>query len=167
MDFNTLYEYTKQGVRTLGAGWFEKAAAASIGAILQLHVELMGAFIILIILDLATKWLALAKPLTADGTLAEEIRMIPEAHRQGLISSDVMKTRFVSKIMTYMLIAFASGVVDFMFKDMHMHMPAFFMTVCIGYLAATELLSVIENLNDAGVSALADLADVVKRKRKM
>lgn len=165
MDFNTLYEYTKQGVRTLGAGWLEKAAVASIGAMLQLHVELMGAFIILIILDLATKWLALAKPLTTDGTLAEEIRMIPEAHRQGLISSDVMKTRFVSKIMMYMLIAFASGVVDFMFKDMHM--PAFLMTVCIGYLAATELLSVIENLNDAGVSALADLADVVKRKRRM
>lgn len=165
MDFNTLYEYARQGIRTLGAGWLEKAAAASIGAMLQLHAELMGAFIILIILDLATKWLALAKPLTTDGTLAEEIRMIPEAHRQGLISSDVMKTRFVSKIMMYMLIAFASGVVDFMFKDMHM--PAFFMTVCIGYLAATELLSVIENLNDAGVSALADLVDVVKRKRKL
>lgn len=165
MDFNILYEYTRQGVRTLGAGWFEKAAAASIGAMLQLHAELMGAFIILIILDLATKWLALSKPLTEDGTLAEEICMIPEAHRRGLISSDVMKTRFVSKIMMYMLIAFASGVVDFMFKDMHM--PAFFMTVCIGYLAATELLSVVENLNDAGVSALADLADVVKRKRRM
>lgn len=165
MDFNTLYEYARQGIRTLGAGWLEKAAAASIGAMLQLHAELMGAFIILIILDLATKWLALTKPLTEGGTLAEEIRMIPEAHRQGLISSDVMKTRFVSKIMMYMLIAFASGVVDFMFKDMHM--PAFFMTVCIGYLAATELLSVIENLNDAGVSALADLADVVKRKRKL
>lgn len=165
MDFNTLYEYTKQGVRTLGTGWFEKAAAASIGAMLQLHAELMGAFVILIILDLATKWLALAKPLTTDGTLAEEIHMIPEAHRQGIISSDVMKTRFASKIMMYMLIAFASGVVDFMFKDMHV--PAFFMTICIGYLAATELLSVIENLNDAGVSALADLADVVKRRRKL
>lgn len=165
MDFNILYEYTRQGVRTLGAGWFEKAAAASIGAMLQLHAELMGAFVILIILDLATKWLALAKPLTTDRTLAEEIRMIPEAHRRGLISSDVMKTRFISKIMMYMLIAFASGVVDFMFKDMHM--PAFFMTICIGYLAATELLSVVENLNDAGVSALADLADVVKRKRRL
>ena len=57
MDFNTLYEYTRQGVRTLGAGWLEKAAAASIGAMLQLHAELMGAFIVLIILDLATKWL--------------------------------------------------------------------------------------------------------------
>ena len=165
MDFNTLYEYTKQGVRTLGAGWLEKAAAASVGAMLQLHAELMAAFAVLILLDLATKWLALAKPITEGGTLAEEIRMIPEAHRRGLISSDIMKTRFISKIMMYMLIVFASGVVDFMFKDMHM--PAFFMTVCIGYLAATELLSVIENLNDAGVSALADLADVVRRKRRM
>lgn len=165
MDFNILYEYTRQGVRTLGAGWFEKAAAASIGAMLQLHAELMCAFIILIILDLATKWLALAKPLTADGTLAEEICMIPEAHRRGLISSDVMKTRFASKIMMYMLIALTSGVVDFMLKDMRV--PAFFTTVCIGYLAATELLSVIENLHDAGVSALADLADVVKRRRKL
>ena len=83
MDFNTLYEYTRQGVRTLGAGWLEKAAAASIGAMLQLHAELMGAFVILIILDLATKWLALAKPLTTDGTLAEEICMIPEATGRG------------------------------------------------------------------------------------
>ena len=101
----------------------------------------------------------------ADGTFDEEIRMIPEAHRQGIISSDVMKTRFASKIMMYMLIALTSGVVDFMLKDMRV--PAFFTTVCIGYLAATELLSVIENLHDAGVSALADLADVVKRKRRM
>lgn len=165
MDFDMLYEYTKQGIRTLGAGWLEKAAAASIGAMLQLHAELMAAFIVLILLDLATKWLALAKPLTEGGTLAEEIRMIPEAHRRGLISSDVMKTRFASKIMMYMLIAFASGAVDFMLRDMHV--PAFFTTTCIGYLAATELLSVIENLNDAGVSALADLANVVKRRRKL
>lgn len=165
MDFDMLYEYTKQGIRTLGAGWLEKAAAASIGAMLQLHAELMAAFVMLILLDLATKWLALAKPLTEGGTLAEEIRMIPEAHRRGLISSDVMKTRFASKIMMYMLIAFASGAVDFMLRDMHV--PAFFTTTCIGYLAATELLSVIENLNDAGVSALADLANVVKRRRKL
>lgn len=165
MDFDMLYEYTKQGIRTLGAVWLEKAAAASIGAMLQLHAELMAAFVVLILLDLATKWLALAKPLTEGGTLAEEIRMIPEAHRRGLISSDVMKTRFASKIMMYMLIALTSGVVDFMLEDMHV--PVFFTTVCIGYLAATELLSVIENLNDAGVSALADLADVVKRKRRM
>ena len=43
MDFNILYEYTRQGVRTLGAGWFEKAAAASVGAMLKLHAELMAA----------------------------------------------------------------------------------------------------------------------------
>ena len=38
------------------------------------------------------------------------------------------------------------------------------MELCISYLAASELLSIIENLNDAGVSCLAGLVNIVKRK---
>ena len=35
----------------------------------------------------------------------------------------------------------------------------------IAYLASSELLSIVENLDDAGVSAVHDLAGLIKRKR--
>ena len=44
------------------------------------------------------------------------------------------------------------------------HHQAVLMDLCISYLAASELLSIIENLNDAGVSCLAGLVNIVKKK---
>ena len=92
----------------------------------------------------------------------EEIQAIPEAHRQGIISSDVMKMRFVEKIIIYLFVAITSGIADMVFRDLHA--PAPWLQICIGYLAAVELKSVLENLNDAGVTALDALIEKVKRR---
>lgn len=39
------------------------------------------------------------------------------------------------------------------------------MPLCVSYLAASELLSIAENLDDAGVSAVHELVGLIKRKR--
>ena len=161
MDFDTLCNYTREAWISFCQSWPEKLLAGSMAAAFQLHAELIVLFAALIVIDLFTRWIALAKPLTRHGEVWEEICMIPEAHRRGIISSYVMRTRFVSKICIYLFVAFSSGVVDLMFKDMGA--PAPWLQICVGYLAAVELKSVLENLNDAGVVALDALVEKVKR----
>ena len=43
--------------------------------------------------------------------------------------------------------------------------PAWAVSTIIGYLTATELLSIVENLNAAGVEAVKGLIDIVKKKK--
>lgn len=42
--------------------------------------------------------------------------------------------------------------------------PGLFMEMCVSYLAASEMLSIVENLNDAGVGVLSGLVRKMKRK---
>lgn len=42
--------------------------------------------------------------------------------------------------------------------------PDLFMEMCVSYLAASEMLSIVENLNDAGVGVLSGLVRKLKRK---
>ena len=95
----------------------------------------------------------------------EEIKAIPLAHRQGVISSDVMKTRFIGKIIVYIIIVISSGFADMVLA--YLGKPDFFITLAIGYLAASELLSIVENLDEAGVDGLKDLIELIgKAKRR-
>lgn len=162
MDFNTVRSNISHAWSTFFNDWTDKLLVGSLTATFQLHAELITAFTFLVFLDLFTKWIALAKPLTEHGNVWEEIQAIPEAHRQGIISSDVMKMRFVEKIIIYLFVAITSGVADMVFRDLHA--PAPWLQICIGYLAAVELKSVLENLNDAGVTALDALIEKVKRR---
>lgn len=162
MDFDTLYTCTKEAWLSFWQAWPEKLLVGSMAAAFQLHAELLTIFTALVVLDLATRWIALAKPLTEHGEVWEEICMIPEAHRRGIISSYVMRTRFVSKMCVYLLVTATSGMVDMMFRDMGSSVVPW-LQICVGYLAAVELKSVLENLNDAGVVALDALIEKVKR----
>lgn len=162
MNYDTLRSNISHVWNSLINDWTDKLLVGSLTATFQIHAELITAFTVLVFLDLFTKWIALAKPLTAHGNVWEEIQAIPEAHRQGIISSDVMKMRFVEKIIIYLFVAITSGIADMVFRDLHA--PAPWLQICIGYLAAVELKSVLENLNDAGVTALDALIEKVKRR---
>lgn len=165
MDFEKLWQYAQQAVIALGNGWEIKLGIAGLLTAARFHAELLFFFVLLVCIDLVTKWIALSKPFCDCNppSIWHEFLAIPEARRQGVISSEKMKTRFAGKILVYLLVAIASGVVDLILKDLG-HGPVF-MALCIGYLAATELLSIIENLNDAGVAAVSDLLTVIKKVR--
>lgn len=163
MDFEKLTYSISQAIASVAGAWEIKAGIAVIVAMLEYHAGIFLIFNILVILDLVSKWLALAKPLTESGELVDELKAIPEAHRRGIISSEKMKTRFAGKILVYLFIAIAAAAVDGIVKSAGASSHAF--SLCVGYLAATELLSIIENLNDAGVSAVSDLAAAVKKLR--
>lgn len=167
MELNQFAQALERAVSRLGEYWQSKVLVAGIFAVIQFHLELLALFSLLIIIDLATKWIELAhnaiKTDDYSPDVVESIKAIPQAHRMGIISSRKMKTQFCGKIIAYALVVTAGSIMDEM--TTHAHGYGLVMPLCISYLAASELLSIIENLDDAGVSAVHDLAALIKRKR--
>lgn len=167
MEPNQFAEAINRAACRLGDFWEVKVVAGGMLAAAQFHFQLMSLFVALIVIDLATKWIELAHNTikTDDYTpgLLESIKAIPQAHREGVISSKAMKTQFCGKIIVYVIVVMAGSIMDTMTVQVHSY--GLVMPLCVSYLAASELLSIIENLDDAGVSAVHDLAALIKRKR--
>ena len=70
-----------------------------------------------------------------------------------------MKTQFAGKIAAYILLVISAGLADFLIGHVN------FAQIVIAYLASTELLSIVENLDDAGVSMVHDLATLIKKRK--
>lgn len=167
MDPNQFAEAINKAACRLGDYWGVKVVAGGMLAAAQFHFQLMSLFVALIVIDLATKWIELAHNniKTDDYTpdILESIKAIPQAHRDGIISSKAMKTQFCGKVIVYVIVVMAGSIMDSMTTQVHSY--GLVMPLCVSYLAASELLSIIENLDDAGVSAVHDLAALIKRKR--
>lgn len=164
MEFiGQIYGYAYKTVCSIPDGWPFKLAGGAIILIIARHAMLFAAFTALVGMDLFAKFIALSyEMLKARGeenpSIVESIKAIPEAHRQRIINSHEMKTKFLGKILMYIFAVITSGLADFMIGHVN------FGQMVIVYLASTELLSVIENLDDAGISALHGLVSLVKRK---
>lgn len=122
-------------------------------------------FVWLVFLDCFTRWLAISYGYAVElgverPSLYKAFVGIPAARRAGLIRSDVMKEQGVTKLLLYNICALAAGACDLILFELHS--PMWFMTAVVGYLAMTELLSIIENLSDAGVDSLGRLAARIK-----
>lgn len=167
MDPNQFAAAINKAACRLGSYWEAKIVAGGILAAAEFHLQLMSLFVALIVIDLATKWIELAHNAvkTNDYTpsLLESIKAIPQAHREGVITSKAMKTQFCGKIIVYVIVVMAGAIMDTMTVQAHSY--GIVMPLCVSYLAASELLSIIENLDSAGVSAVHDLAALIKRKR--
>lgn len=165
MEFmGQIYGYAYKTVCSIPCGWPFKLAGGAILLIIARHAMLFTAFTALVAIDLFAKFIALSyEMLKAQGvenpSFVESIKSISEAHRQRIINSHEMKTQFLGKILMYIFAVIAAALVDFMIGHLN------FSQIVIAYLASTELLSIIENLDDAGVSAVHDLVGLIKRKR--
>nr|WP_308611711.1 phage holin family protein [uncultured Dialister sp.]DAP87069.1 MAG TPA: holin [Caudoviricetes sp.] len=164
MEFmGQIYGYAYKTVCSIPDGWPFKLASGAVLLVLARYAMLFTAFTVLVAIDLFAKFIALSyEMLKAQGkenpSLVESIKAIPEAHRQRIINSHEMKTQFLGKILMYIFAVIAAGFADYMIGHVN------FGQIVIAYLASTEFLSVIENLDDAGVSALHGLVSLVKRK---
>ena len=98
MELNQFMEAVSKAACRLGDYWEAKVVAGGILAAAQFHFRLMSLFVLLIIIDLITKWVELAHNTikTEDYVpdLLTSIKAIPQAHRMGVISSKAMKTQF-------------------------------------------------------------------------
>lgn len=167
MDISQFMAAITKAAARLGDYWEAKVVAGGILAAAQFHFRLMSLFVLLIIIDLITKWVELAHNTikTEDYVpdLLTSIKAIPRAHRMGVISSKAMKTQFCGKVIVYAIVVVAGSIMDTMTTQVHSY--GLVMPLCVSYLAASELLSIVENLDDAGVSAVHDLVAIIKRRR--
>lgn len=148
--------------------WLVKILASGLFLLLARHMAAFTLFAIVVTIDLFSKFLALSHKMEVDEgrenlSIVDAIRGIPEAHRRGIINSYAMKTQFCTKILVYMLVVGGAGIVDALLIPCGGRSE--FVLLAISYLAATELLSIVENLDDAGVSAVHGLVTLIKRKR--
>ena len=168
MNYKLFFESVLTAGKTLYAGWSYKATAAAILAILlHKHAVLFYAFSLLVFIDCLTKWIAIAHDyLVKQGktpTLMQSLIGIKAARSAGEIKSEVMKHRFLGKIAVYLLCVMAAASADLIMVELAK--PTWAVGTIIGYLTATELLSIIENLNAAGVEGVQSLLDIIKRKK--
>lgn len=169
MNYKLFFESAFAAGKTLYSGWSYKTAMAAIMVVLlHRHAILFYAFSALVVLDCLTKWLAIAHDyLVKQGktapTIFQSLIAIKAARSAGLISSEVMKHRFLGKICIYLLCVMAAASADLIMVELSK--PAWAVSTIIGYLTATELLSIVANLNAAGVEAVKGLIDIVKKKK--
>lgn len=166
MDFNNIWKGLAKTVSNLIDGWPVKVGMAGLLAAAEVHIELLFLFAILVFIDLFSKWIALSYGFLGDGADRDVltcIKAIPAAHRAGVINSNSMKTRFVEKILVYLFIVISAGIGDYVF--IILGKTTLWVSLAVGYLAATEILSILENLNDAGVDGLTNLISLVKSKQ--
>lgn len=168
---NELTHFTSEAWRTLTESFVLKTLLAIIAevAIYMLglkHVQVLGIFILLVFLDLITKWAAIgyqmlidlgANPDTLSGS--DKYLAIPAAWGKGLINSKHMRKPFVTKVLTYCLATGAAWCFDFMSGNY-----AFAVNLVWLYLGSVEFLSILENMRDGGNTTIAGLLELVQAK---
>ena len=169
MDFLALRYAVYNAAHTLTHGFTYKSVIGAILAVLlHKHAVLFMLFTALVFLDCFTRWMSLSyKRLQGMGqphpTVMQIIVGIEPARAEGLISSEVMKHRFVGKVIVYILCVLAAVLVDV--AMLTLHQPVWAVPLVAGYLVITELLSICENLSDSGIEAVGELAAIIKRRK--
>lgn len=123
----------------------------------------------LVLLDLFTRWIALSKKSLDDSgaefkSLWACICNLPKARRDGYIQSSPMKHRFAGKFISYMLMCALAALLD-------SHIQVFgdnggFVKLFVIYMGISEGMSILENLQEAGVEQASGLLDIIKSKRQ-
>lgn len=160
-------EYFLGNLRELLSSFWVKFTGSLLFAGLVHHAVMFSAFSALVLLDLVSRWIAIASDmLAAEGkhgfSLAEAAEAVPRARRLGLISSQVMKERGTSKLLVYCLCVGAAAAADGLLVSAGQ--DAVLVSVTVGYLAVTEALSVTENLSDAGVPGMRELLRLLRKR---
>ena len=152
----------------LQEGWGMKLALSCIVSVAaEEHAQIFAAFVFLVCLDLVTKWLSLSRKCLIDHgteqpTFWQSFTGIRNARRLGYIRSEEMRKRFVHKILSYIGVVLSAVVLDFMLA--HAHAPAFATSLVIGYLAITEFVSILENMQHSGVEEAGAIAELARKK---
>lgn len=166
MDLQTvLNAMTHAGNKIFELFSFKILMAAVLTLFLHKHFILFMGFIILVFVDCITKWVAISYEFLKEKGVENPsilacIKGTKTARKAGRINSSTMKERGLGKIAIYVICAFVAGVGDLM---MHiLNTPTWMVSLVIGYMVVTEVLSVIENLSDAGVDVLDKLIGKLK-----
>lgn len=155
-------------IQRLADGWGAKAGLSiALTIAYEDHAQIFVAFVVLVCADLVTKLLALSRQYLIDmgydkPSIWQAFWHIRAAGRARYIKSDMMRTRFVPKILTYFGVVATAATLDFIL--LKSHAPAFASTLAIGYLGLTEFISILENMQRSGVEEAGVLVEMARRK---
>lgn len=143
------------------------AGAVAIWLIGIKHVQILGVFILLVFIDLFTKWASIAYKMLVDEfgydpekiATWEKYRAIPVAFEKQLIASKYMRKGFIGKVMTYVAATMAAILFDEMSGQ-----KQFAVSLVWLYLGSSEFLSILENLRDGGNVSMGKFLDLIKTK---
>lgn len=146
-----------------------KIIGSSVAIMIVYHSMLCALFSVVVCLDLYTRWLALTKKYLEsedkESSLFDCVKSMNTARKAGYINSYMMRKHFVSKMLTYFIAVFGAFIVDTILVKIGT--KPMMVTTALGYLATTEMLSVVENLDEAGVAMAHDLVEILKGKRRL
>ena len=163
-----MIEHVLPVLNRMADGWAEKLGLSLVVTIAyEDHAQIFAAFFILVCADLVTKWLSLSRQHLVDTGVEEPsiwhaVWNFQAARRAGYIKSDIMRKRFVPKILTYFGVVGAAAVLDFIL--LKAHAPAFAATLVIGYISLTEFISILENMQSSGIDEAGALVEMARRR---
>jgi len=160
-------------IKSVADKGIEKLAVSAVGATLFDLGTIFALFIALEVIDIVTRMMAEAAKLYTDmydekivqkrGSLITYIKMIPSAHRWRRIDSTALRNGFWSKTIVYFLLIFTGYFGDQILKINHI--PPFTLLIFCGILVCTEMLSILENLGECGVSSVKDIKALIQKRK--
>lgn len=144
-------------------------AGAVLGLVTNKYSILMVGFGVLLYIDILTKWIAISYAyLVEQGNESpaffDAFKGINSARKARKINSYEMRKRSVSKLFVYIICFLMAAVFDLMSSASGANSQI--VQIVCGYLAMNEILSIIENLGDAGVQSMGRLYELLKRRGK-
>lgn len=125
-------------------------------------IILLLIFVSLECIDIFTRWLCLSKKCFEDcyknipAGLSKYLRFMWQARRFRYIKSDGLRDGFCDKMMVYLILLLLAALFDGAADIVGIHNRILLTTITIT-LSLTETLSILENLNECGVSIIADI----------
>jgi len=151
----------------------EKLAVSAVGATLLDLGTIFALFIGLEIVDILTRCMAMSALLWRNmygeeivkrkGNLLNYIKWIWHAHKWRYIDSSALRDGFWSKTIVYFILIFVGYLGDTILAVKHM--PQFVLVIFCGILVCTEVLSILENLDECGVSSVHDIKDLIQKRK--
>lgn len=147
------------------------AGVTSIASALGIHIQLLGIFFLLELLDVLTRWIALSCQLwksmypQTPGNVWKYIKFFWQAHRWRYIKSEAMRTQFISKISTYCIILLFTSLCDVAMRIAGGSAFAVLLPLVCAISCFTELLSCLENLAEADVNVAKELMTIIQKRK--
>lgn len=172
-DVLDFIEYFLQSIMHLLDKWEVKTIASAIIAVVLHFIHspygiVLNAYFWLVILDITTKWLAIGYQVLIDKgadkdniTTWEKVQGIVIAFDCKVLKSNVMLWGFMTKFILFTILITTAYQTDNVLNAIEIPLSFPVLKFVFGYICYNELLSICENLRDAGNKHLDQLIDLL------
>lgn len=129
---------------------------------------ILDAFFWLIVLDIATRWVAIGYQYLIDKgiqkekiTTCDKIKAIVLAFDEKILTSKIMLWGFLGKYVLFAILLIASRHIDLVLVGLGLPLEFAVVKFMLAYICYNEILSVAENLRDAGNKHLDKLIELL------